>query len=143
MPQAAKRKSASAPPQEPSGWAVGWTMFAAIMMGLQGIWWFMAGLVALFNQEFYVVGREYIFQFDVSTWGWIHLIVGIVLVAASVGLYSGAVWARATGVIMASIAMILAFAWLPWYPLWALLFVAVSVAVVWSLTTHGRDIVRM
>jgi hypothetical protein len=39
--------------------------------------------------------------------------------------------------------MILAFAWLPWYPLWALLFVAVSVAVVWSLTTHGRDIVRM
>jgi hypothetical protein len=126
----------------PSDAAVGWTVFAAIMMTLQGIWWTIAGLVALFNDEFYVVGQEYIFQFDVTSWGWIHLIVGVVLIAASVGLYSGAMWARITGVIMASIAMIVAFAWLPWYPIWALMFIGASVAVIWALTAHGRDITR-
>jgi hypothetical protein len=141
MAQADRTRTQAA--TEPSSWAVGWTMFAAIMMGIQGVWWAMAGLIALFNDNFYVATENYIFQFDVTTWGWIHLLVGIVLVAAAAGLYSGSPWARTVGVIMASIAMILAFAWLPWYPIWALLFIAISIAVIWSLTAHGRDITRV
>jgi hypothetical protein len=133
----------TAPETRPSEAAVGWTVFAAVMMGLQGIWWAIAGLVALFDDEFYVVGEEYIFQFDVTAWGWIHLVVGIVLLAASAGLTSGAVWARAAGVAMASLAMIVAFAWVPYYPVWALLFIGVSIAVIWALTVHGRDITRV
>jgi hypothetical protein len=124
----------------PSGWATGWTAFAATMMLIQGIWWSIAGLVALFNDEFYIVGQEYIFQFDVTTWGWIHLTVGVLVFAAGAALFSGAVWARTVGVSMATIAMFAAFAWLPWYPVWAILFITVSIGVIWALTVHGRDV---
>jgi hypothetical protein len=125
---------------EPSGWAIGWTVFAGTMMLIQGFWWVMAGLIALVNDQFYVVGREYVFQFDVTTWGWIHLLLGVVILAAGAGLFTGAVWARTVGVLMAGIAMLIAFAWLPWYPIFGLLFIAVSGLVIWALTAHGRDI---
>ena len=125
---------------EPSGWAVGWTAFAGVMMVIQGVWWVMAGLVALFNSDFYVTTPNYILQFDVTTWAWIHLGVGVIVAAAGVGLFSGATWARVVGVIAAGFAMLAAFAWLPYYPVWALLFIVSSGAVIWALTTHGTDI---
>jgi hypothetical protein len=125
---------------EPSPWAIGWITFAAIMMVIQGIWWILAGLVAVFDDTFFVVTEEYVFQFDASTWGWIHLGVGVVLLAAGAALFTGAVWARVIGVIVATLAMVVAFAWLPWYPIWALLFIVVSGAVIWALTAHGRDV---
>jgi hypothetical protein len=128
------------PATEPSGWAIGWTAFAGIMMVIQGFWWLAAGFIALINDEFYVVGQEYVFQFDVTTWGWVHMLLGIVILAAGMGLFSGAVWARTIGVIMAGLAMLVAFAWLPWYPIFALLFIVVSALVIWALTAHGRDI---
>lgn len=126
--------------EEPSSWAIGWALFAATMMLIQGCWWVIAGLVALFNSTFYVVGEEYVFQFDVTTWGWIHLLVGLVVLGAGIGLFMGATWARVVGVVVAAIAMLVAFAWLPWYPVWALLFIGISVAVIWALTAHGKDV---
>lgn len=124
---------------DPSGWAIGWTAFAAMMMTIQGLWWLIAGMIAIFNDSFYVAGERYIFQFDVTTWGWIHLVLGVVIAVAGLGLFTGAVWARTIGVVMAVIAMLIAFAWLPWYPIFAILLIAVSAAVVWALTVHGRD----
>jgi hypothetical protein len=126
--------------KEVSGWAIGWTAFAGIMMVMGGIWWIMAGIVALANDTFYVVGQEYIFQFDVTTWGWIHLLLGIVVLLAGFYLFTGAVWARTVGVIVAVLMALIAFAWLPWYPLWAIIFVAISVFIIWALTVHGSDI---
>ncbi len=128
--------------QAPSGWAVGWTAFAAVMLILGGFLWIIAGTVALVNGDFYAVTPEYIFQFDVTTWGWLHLIVGVIVLLAGFGLFSGALWARTVGVIVAVVAALFAFAWLPWYPIWALIFIAVSIAVIWALTVHGRDITR-
>jgi hypothetical protein len=125
-----------------SGWAIGWTWFAAVMMWLLGAGHAIAGLVAVVNEEFYVVGREYIFQFDVTTWGWIHLLLGIVVLGAGLGVFSGAVWARTVGVIVSVVAALIAFAWLPWYPIWAIIFIAISVTVIWALTAHGREIAR-
>jgi len=109
------------------------------MMVMAGVWWVIAGIVALVNDKFYVVGPEYVFQFDVTTWGWIHLILGIVVFFAGFGLFQGAVWARTVGVILAVLWAFVAFAWMPWYPVWGLLFVAVSVFVIWALTVHGHD----
>ena len=125
---------------EPSGWAIGWTGFAGIMMLMGGIWWIFAGIVAIANSDFYVVGPEYILQFSTTTWGWVHLILGIVVMLAGFYLFTGAVWARTVGVIVAVLWALIAFAWLPWYPVWAILFIAVSIFVIWALTVHGRDI---
>jgi hypothetical protein len=125
---------------QPSGWAVGWTMFASIMMIIMGFWWIVTGIVAIAKDEFFVITQEWIFEFDVTAWGWIHLILGIVILAAGFGLYTAQVWARTVGVIIAAISALVAFAWMPYYPIWGIIFVAVSVAVIWALTAHGRDI---
>lgn len=127
--------------REVSEWAVGWTWFAAVMMWLIGAGHAINGLVAIINEEFYVVTPEYIFQFDVTTWGWIHLIGGVLVFVAGVYLLSGQVWARVIGVIMAVISILVNFAWLPWYPLWSILLITAGVFVIWALTVHGRDVV--
>lgn len=123
-----------------SSWAVGWTAFAAVMMTLQGIWWLIAGLVAIFEDSFFVVADEWIFKFDVTTWGWIHLIFGFVLFFVGYGLFVAATWARIVGVIVAVVAGVIAFSWMPWYPVWGIIFVVASIGVIWALTVHGDDI---
>jgi hypothetical protein len=123
-----------------SGGAVYLTALAGILMFLLGGWWIIAGFVAIVNDDFFVVTQEWIFEFSTTSWGWTHLILGIVVLLASFGLFTGAVWARTVGVILAVISGLVAFAWLPYYPVWAILFVTMSVLTVWALTVHGRDI---
>lgn len=126
-----------------SSWAVGWTAFAAVMMIVQGIWWLIAGLVAIFEDTFFVIADEWLFKFDVTTWGWIHLILGLVLFFAGYGLFVAATWARIVGVIVAVVAGVIAFSWMPWYPVWGIIFVIASIAVIWALTVHGDDIAEV
>ncbi len=128
--------------KEPSGWAIGWTFFAAFMMIMIGVFHVVAGLAAILKDGFYVLGQEYVFKFDPTTWGWIHLIVGIVVLLAGFALFSGAVWARTVGVIMAMISALIGFAWLPWYPIWGIVFITIAIAVIWALTAHGRDVAQ-
>ena len=122
-----------------SSWAVGWTGFAGVMLIMIGVMDVIQGLVALIDDEFYVVTREFIFEFDVTTWGWIHLILGAVLIASGIGLFSGNLAARIVGVIVAGLAAIANFAWLPYYPVWGIIVIAICIAVIWSLTAHGHD----
>ena len=129
-------------PSNYSGVAAGFAVFAAVVMMMIGVFQAIAGVVALFNSSFYVVGEKWVFQFNATTWGWIHLILGIVVFLAGVGLFSGAVWARTVGVILAVIVGVLSFAWLPWYPIWAIILITLSVFVIWALTAHGRDITK-
>jgi len=100
----------------------------------------LSGLISLLNSDFYVVTRNWIFQFDISTWAWIHLILGVIILVAGLFLFTGATWARVIGVILAVLAALAAFAWLPYYPVWGILFIAISIGVIWALTAHGRDI---
>jgi hypothetical protein len=119
------------------------------MMFMIGAFHLIAGLAGVFEDEIYTVvpavgteasGDLYYLQFDATTWGWIHTIVGIVILLAGFSLLSGAVWARTVGVILAVISAIANFAWLPWYPVWSIVMIAVSVTVIWALTVHGRDV---
>ncbi len=133
----------STPTNQPSKAAAGLTVFAAVMMIMAGIFQAIQGVVALANDTFYLVGEEYVFQFDVTTWGWIHLITGIVVATAGFFLFSGAIWARTVGVIVASISALFNFAWLPYYPIWSIAIITLDVFIIWSLTAHGRDITRV
>jgi hypothetical protein len=129
-------------PSTVSGTAVGFTLFAAVMMIMIGAFQAIAGVVALVNDTFYVVGQEWVFQLDVTTWGWIHLALGIVIGLAGAALFRGAVWARTVGVVVAILSAVLSFVWLPWYPIWAVLVITADVFVIWALTAHGRDLSR-
>jgi hypothetical protein len=124
-----------------SGAAVGFTIFASVMLMLIGVFHAIAGLAAIFENEFYAVTPNYILEFDVSAWGWIHLIGGIIVLLAGFGVWSGAVWARTVGVTVAGISALTSFAFIPYQPVWSLLIIALDVAVIWALTAHGRDIV--
>jgi hypothetical protein len=123
-----------------SAWAVGWAGFAGVMLVMIGVFNVIQGLVALFNDEFFVITQDWVFKYDITVWGWIQLILGVLVIAAGVGIFSGNVAARTVGVIIAGIAAILNFAWLPYYPLWSIIVIAICVAVIWALTAHGQDI---
>jgi len=125
---------------ERSSWAVGYTVFASVMLMLIGAFHVFAGIVAIAEDQFYAVGQEYVFEFDVTMWGWIHLIGGIIVFAAGIAIYSGQVWARTVGVIVAALSALLNFLWLPYYPVWSIVMIAVDVAIIWALTAHGRDL---
>jgi hypothetical protein len=126
---------------DPVGTAAGVTAFAGILMIMTGAFHVLQGLVALLNDEFYVVGPEYIFQFDVTAWGWVHVLLGLVVAFAGVALFRGAVWARTIAVIMASISLVASFAWMPHYPLWSLTIIAFDVLVIWAAVFHGPNLV--
>jgi hypothetical protein len=125
-----------------SGGAIGFTVFAGVMMILAGIWHAMAGFVGILEDRFYVATPNYLFQFDSTTWGTIHLILGIVVVLAGFAIFSGATWARAVGVILAALSMIANFAFIPFYPIWSIVIIAVDIGIIWALTAHGRDVVE-
>jgi len=124
----------------PSGLAVGVTSAAAIILIIGGVCHGMQGVVGLATNEFYVATHRWIFQFDVTTWGWIHLVVGLIAVLAGFGLFTGAVWARTVAILVAGVSILVNFTWLPYYPVWAVLIIAFDVFVIWALTAHGRDI---
>lgn len=122
--------------------AVGFTAFAGFMLILVGVFQGIAGLGAILEDKVYVVGQEYVFTFDVTTWGWIHLLLGVLLVAAGIGVFYGSVLARSVGVLLAGLSAIVNFAFLfGWnQPFWSMLIIALDVAIIWALTMHGRDI---
>jgi len=126
-----------------SGWAVGWAYFASIMLIIVGIFGIVDGVVAIAQKEFYVVGAKWVFEFNVTTWGWIHLILGIVVLLAGIGILSGNVLARTVGVIVAGISAIVNFMWLPYYPIWGVIVIAIDVAIIWALTAHGHDVTEV
>jgi hypothetical protein len=125
--------------RDPSGWAVGFTVFAAVMMLMAGIWQALAGLVAIFNNEFYVATRNYLFEFDATAWGWIHLILGIIVALAGWGLLSGQTWARVVGITVAALSATANFLFIPYYPFWSMLIIALDIFVIWALAAHGRE----
>ncbi len=125
-----------------SGIAVGFTAFAGVIMVVAGVFQSIAGLGAILEDEVYVVGQDYVFSFDVTTWGWIHLLIGLVLVASGIGVFYGSVLARTVGVVLAGLSAVANFAFLLGWnqPFWSMLIIVLDVVVIWALTMHGRDI---
>jgi len=96
----------------------------------------LEGIAAIAEDDIYVTGIKYAYEIDVTTWGWVHLILGIIGVATGLGLLAGQTWARIVGISIAVIAALANFAFLPYYPLWTLLIIAFYVLVIWALTTQ-------
>ena len=125
---------------ERTGW-YGWIVFAGTMMLMLGSFHAVAGLVALFKDEYFLTGPSgLLWSVDFTAWGWTHLIGGLVLVGAGVGLMAGQMWARVVGVLLALISAVINMAFLAAYPLWSAIMIMLDVLVIWAITVHGSEI---
>jgi hypothetical protein len=115
------------------------TVFAGSLMLMIGIFQAIQGLVALVEDDFYVAVSNYTFKFDVTTWGWIHLILGAVVALAGLFIFSGNVAARAVGIFLAVLSAIANFLWVPYYPIWSILIIALCIFVIWGLASFGFE----
>jgi hypothetical protein len=122
--------------ERPSGWAIGFTVFAGVMMITVGMLHALWGLAAIINDKFFVVGPNYTYDLDVSAWGWIHLSVGL----AGFALLSGLTWARGVATGLAVLSLVANFMAIPYFPAWSIVIIALDVTVIWAVTVHGRDI---
>ncbi|MFI6769131.1 hypothetical protein [Streptomyces sp. NPDC050355] len=112
----------------------GWTAFAAVLMIFGGAMAFLEGISAIARDNVFVTTRNYVFSFNLTGWGWIHLILGLIILLAGVALLmSGAMWARVLGVVVAGLGALANFLWIPFYPFWAIVLVAIDVFVIWAL----------
>ncbi|MFD6529695.1 hypothetical protein [Streptomyces sp. NPDC060184] len=111
----------------------GWTAFAGVLMIFGGAMAIFEGIAAIAKDDVFVTTRNYIFQWDLTGWGWIHLILGIVIVLAGCALFTGALWARLVGVVLAGLGAVANFLWLPYYPFWSIILIAINIFVIWAL----------
>jgi hypothetical protein len=123
---------------ELSSWAIGGAIFAAVMMMIIGLFHIFEGLTAIIRDRFFVATPNYLLNFNITGWGWIHLITGAVLVIAGFAVLSGRLWARMIGILVVALSAIANFLFIPFYPFWSLLMIALDVFVIWSLAAYSR-----
>ena len=115
----------------------GGVVFAAAVMVVIGIFQAIEGLVAIFNDDWYAVTRNYTFDLDTTAYGWIHLILGIVILLAGFALFAGKVWGGVLAIFLAILSAIANFFFIPYYPFWSLTIIALCIWVIWSVTRPG------
>ncbi|UKY48743.1 DUF7144 family membrane protein [Streptomyces inhibens] len=117
----------------------GWTAFAGVLMIFGGAMAFLEGISAIAKDNVFVTTRNYVFSFNLTGWGWIHLILGIVILIAGIALLaSGATWARVIGVALAGLGALANFLWIPYYPFWAIVLIAINVFIIWALCAGDK-----
>jgi hypothetical protein len=120
-----------------SGWVIGGIAFAGMIMMIAGAFQGIAGLVAIFSDDFYYDTQNYTFDLDVTAWGWIHLILGVLLVFGGIALFAQRAWAVVLAVVFAALSAIENFFFIPYYPLWSILIIALDLWIIWALTRPG------
>lgn len=128
---------------EPTAW-VGLIVFGGVMMLMMGGFQIIEGIVALLRDEYYLVTRNgLLLTFDFTTWGWVHLIIGLFAVAAAFGVFVGQMWGRVVGILIAVLSALVNIAFLSAYPIWSTIVIAVDVLVIYALTVHGAETKRI
>lgn len=121
-----------------TGW-VGWVYFAGILMIISAIFQGLFGFVALLKNELFVVGPEKLVIVDYTAWGWIHLVLGVILLTAGFSVLSGGAYGRVVGVILASVGFIANMLFLPAYPVWSIIVMVLNIIVLYALVVHGKE----
>ena len=124
-----------------TGW-VGWVYFAAFMIILAGTFQLIAGFAALLNPDYFKVVDGTLLEFDLTTWGWVHMLLGVLMLCAGTALFNGRMWARVVAMILAMFNLVAQFAFLSEYPIWSLVIIAVDILVIYALTVHGREVIE-
>lgn len=126
--------------RQPTAW-VGFVLFAGIMLVMMGAFEAIQGFVALFKDDYYLVSRTgLVLSFDYSTWGWTHLLIGLVAIGTGIGVLLGQMWARVLGIVIAVISALANLAFIAAYPLWCTIVIATDILVIYALAVHGREV---
>ena len=127
---------AAAQGQQSSPWATGLALFAAVLMIIAGLWAIILGISAILNDKVFVTTQGYVYEFDITVWGWLHLIIGILVGGAGIGIIQGATWGRAVGIAVASLSLLANFLFIPHYPIWSIAIIVLDVLIIWALVTY-------
>ncbi len=122
---------------EPRAWTYGASLFAGIMLVILGMFQGIRGMAALFKNDILVGTPNYVFAFDTTAWGWIHMIFGLILIVTGLLIVAGKLVGRIFGIIVAGISAILNFTSLPYYPVWSVVLIAIDVLIIWALATDS------
>ena len=127
-------------PRQPTAW-VGWIVYASVMLMLLGTFQVIEGLVALFDDGFYLVRPDGLtVDVDYNTWGWIHLLIGVAAVLTGLGLMAGNPVARVAGIVVAFLSALVNLAFISAYPIWSAILIFVDVIVIYAIIVHGREV---
>jgi hypothetical protein len=122
-----------------TGWT-GWIVFGGVMLVMLGVFHVIEGLVALFREDYYLVGSNGLtVHVNYTTWGWAHLILGVIAGLAGIGLLAGNIVARVVGVCVAMLSAVVNLAFVAAYPVWSIMIVTFDVLVIWAIIVHGRE----
>ncbi|MFF1677482.1 hypothetical protein ACFVYG_15735 [Streptomyces sp. NPDC058256] len=121
-----------------SDWASGGTVFAGVLMMVTGILSVLNGIAGIAADDVYTRVGSYVYEFNLTTWGWIHLVIGVLVAITGWGILQGMDWARGVGIGLAALSMIEYFMFLPYAPFWSIISIAIAVFVIWALATAGR-----
>ena len=127
-------------PEPLSGSAVAGYVFAGVVLIVVGSFQAIEGLAAIINDEFFVTTPNYAFEVDVTTWGWIHLLLGLLVAFAGYALFAAKTWARVVGVSLATLSAIGNFFFIPYYPFWAIVIISLNLWVIWALTRSVKSV---
>jgi hypothetical protein len=146
MSETQQRRAGPETPYEPpersraTGW-VGMIFFASIMLIMGGTFQFLQGLVAVINDEYYLVTRnELLIKMDFTVWGWIHMLIGVAALAAAFGLLLGKTWARTVAIIIAGFSALANIAFLGAYPIWSTIIITLDILAIYAISVHGREV---
>ncbi len=145
MAQATGRSATMTPPPPASTgrgrspWAAGFVLFAGVMMVANGILSIFEGAVGVAKDKVYTTTPNYVYKFDLTSWGWIHIALGAAVVLVGLGVIAGQTWARYLGIFLVALSLFANFMFLPYFPLWALVVIAIDVFVLWALCVYRRE----
>ena len=120
-----------------SGWAIGGITFAAALLLIIGVFEMISGISAIATNTIFVKTQDYVFNLDTTAWGWIHLILGVLLFLTGLGLMRRATWAGVVAIVLAMLSAIANFFWIPYYPWWAIIEIGLAIWVIWAITRPG------
>ena len=112
---------------------LGITMFAGALLTVVAVFQILEGIAAIAKDTIFVRGLDYTWQFNIQTWGWIHLIIGLIGLATGIGIVLGQTWGYLIGVGIAGLSALTNFMFMPYYPFWSLAVIALDVLVIWAL----------
>jgi hypothetical protein len=137
MSRQASTSSKTRPTGKPvSTWTLGVVIYGSILLMLVGLFQMFEGLAAILDNNFFPDTRHYLFDTNVSAWGWVHLVLGVVIVVAGFNVMGGRTWARAVGIAVAAVSAIDSFLFIPHHAVWSILIIALDVSVIWALSVY-------